>query len=253
MTDISFNTDTTTINNNLTLSTGKLLNIEGYSNVKSHLDYIYFNIDHIVNETTYTGIYNDFKIEDGYKLSIPNYSNVETTLTSLTNSINSINSILSTSLVPIATIISSMATTAPSGYLALNGQLVLIASYASLYAIVGTVWNALYSAGVPTGYFYLADTKGAFLRGVGTNGMTTYSHCQGSYEGGFQIDLVKQHAHNYTASTGTQGVSAGGSTARNNDSETWKTSTELFNSSNVAFGHTENRVFNMAVNYYIKY
>ena len=83
--------------------------------------------------------------------------------------------------------------------------------------------------------------------------MTTYSHCEGSYAGGFQIDLVKEHSHTYGTSSGTQSVGGVGNSARDNSTTTYHTSSELYNASNVAFGHVENRVFNMAVNYFIKY
>ena len=80
--------DTTLVDNNLTIGTGKLLNIDGYPNVASYLDYILYNIEHIINDGVYTSVYDDFHIADGYKLRVSStFTDVAATLGTLTNQI----------------------------------------------------------------------------------------------------------------------------------------------------------------------
>lgn len=80
--------DTTTVDNNLTVGVGKLLNIDGYPNVASYLDYILYNTEHIINDGVYTSVYDDFHISDGYKLRVSStFTDVAATLGTLTNQI----------------------------------------------------------------------------------------------------------------------------------------------------------------------
>ena len=175
-------------------------------------------------------------------------------------SVNGIDlSALITSLsTPTGTIISSISPIAPVGYLEMTGQLFNISDYSNLYnLIIGNGWTSLYNSGsgVPIGKFFIPDLRGAFLRGAGTNSYYQWSNNQGNSIGGFQLDGIKAHSHNYTASTGTQSVSSGTGNARDNSSQTWKSSTELYyvESQSTNSGQLETRVFNMSICWYIKY
>lgn len=91
LTDISYTTDLTTINNNLTLGTGKILNISGYSNVKTALDNLNTTLTDISYTTDLTTINNNLTLSTGKVLNIDGYSNVKTTLDTYNTSINTIN------------------------------------------------------------------------------------------------------------------------------------------------------------------
>jgi microcystin-dependent protein len=77
---------------------------------------------------------------------------------------------------------------APTGWLACDGALVSRATYAALFAAIGTTWGA----GDGSTTFQLPDMRGYFRRGVGTNS-------DGTAAGAFaakQVDELKSHFHN---------------------------------------------------------
>ena len=83
--------DMTTIDNNVTLSATKILNIDGYSNVKTSLDSFTTSINTInttLTDISFSGdtttINNNLTLSTGKILSIPSHSNVGTELTTLT-------------------------------------------------------------------------------------------------------------------------------------------------------------------------
>lgn len=182
-------------------------------------------------------------------------SNLQQQLNSLTQQINTLNTLLTqVSSIPIGTIISSVNSIVPSGYLPMVGTLYPISSYTNLYnVIIGLGWNNLFLEGVPTGQFFIPDLRGMFLRGSGANSYSTFSNAVGNSLGGFQIDSIKVHAHQYIVSTGTQATSSGPELARNNSSSTWSTTTNVFNENGVSIGQQETKPFNLSVNWFIKF
>ena len=85
--------DLTTIDNNLTISTGKILNIEGYSNVKTTLDNLTV-MNEALTDISYssdiTTINNSLTLTAGKILNIDGYSNVKTTLDTINTSLTGI-------------------------------------------------------------------------------------------------------------------------------------------------------------------
>ena len=98
-------------------------------------------------------------------------------------------------LTPAGTIITFGGTTAPTGYLACQGQEVLISAYSALYAAIGTAWG---SASTPASHFKLPDLRGAFLRGTGSHGtsnMANGNDFAGPSVGDFENDQFQGHKH----------------------------------------------------------
>ena len=104
-------------------------------------------------------------------------------------------------------------TTAPTGYLACNGQGYLKSAYPDLYAAIGLTWNT----GPSGSYFKLPDLRGAFLRGAGTHGtannMANGNDFAGPSVGDFENDQVQQHGHNLDVGGGDVNDYLGGSNA----------------------------------------
>lgn len=84
-------------------------------------------------------------------------------------------------------------TSAPSGWLACQGQVVSQTTYASLYAAISTTWN---TGGEGAGNFRLPDLQGMFVRGTGTNG--TVGGAIGPAVGASQADTYLNHSHGIT-------------------------------------------------------
>lgn len=89
--------------------------------------------------------------------------------------------------VPAGAIMDFAMGTPPVGWLSCDGALVSRATYAALFAAIGTTWGA----GDGTTTFQLPDMRGYFRRSVGTNS-------DGSAAGAFatkQTQEVQTHAH----------------------------------------------------------
>ena len=98
----------------------------------------------------------------------------------------------------VGEIIPWMADTVPDDYLECRGQVVAIASYPDLHAIIGNKYNPSTSADGTT-TFALPDLRGYFLRGIGANGGE-------SQAGIVQDDRTRlPRAANFTGSTGSGG------------------------------------------------
>ena len=85
--------------------------------------------------------------------------------------------------------------TAPTGYLACEGQEVLQSAYPALYTAIGTTWGTASNAAT---HFKVPDFRGAFLRGTGSHGtynMANGSDFAGQAVGGFELDQFQGHKH----------------------------------------------------------
>ena len=97
------------------------------------------------------------------------------------------------SATPAGVIVPFGGTTAPSGYLACQGQIVSRSTYADLFAAIGTTWNL---AGESSSEFRLPDLRGAFLRGTGTHmssNMANGNDFAGPSVGSFENDQFQGH------------------------------------------------------------
>jgi microcystin-dependent protein len=94
---------------------------------------------------------------------------------------------------PIGSILPYGAGTNPNGFLICDGSAISRSTYASLYAVIGTVWGV----GDGSTTFNIPDLQGIFLRGVGSHGSlqdangTAFSGTLGSY----QNDNFQSHVH----------------------------------------------------------
>ena len=122
------------------------------------------------------------------------------------------------SATPAGVIVPFGGTTAPTGYLACEGQIVSRSTYADLFAAIGTTWNL---SGESSSEFRLPDLRGAFLRGTGTHmssNMANGNDFAGPSVGSFENDQMQGHRHgtlngeNFTTTSGPtdSGVGSGG-------------------------------------------
>lgn len=148
---------------------------------------------------------------------------------------------------------------APTGYLFCSGAAALITSYPALYNVIGGIYNN--GQQPPTGYFYLPNLKGAFLKGIGTNNTWTDTDPVAN-TGIYQQQVVGKHYHRYVdrgdgvkqaaASAGT-----GGTNVATTGSGNYTTSDGILatggNTGYTTFTTTENRPNCVCVSYIIKY
>ena len=86
-------------------------------------------------------------------------------------------------------------TSAPTGWLACQGQAVSQTTYAALYAAIGTTWDI---GGEGAGNFRLPDLRGMFVRGTGTNATGSSSGAVGPSVGTYAADTYLNHSHAIT-------------------------------------------------------
>ena len=159
---------------------------------------------------------------------------------------------------PVGTVITFAGTTAPDGYLLCDGsQYATTGTYANLFAVIGTTY------GSSAGNFYVPDLRGAWIRGF-NDGTATYNNNRGiagpsnyisNAIGTSQGNQVGTHSHAFgvsgsysTSATSTMNKVPGPiDTYSIGNSGTFPTNT----GQNV--GGAETRVYNFAMNYYIKY
>jgi len=136
--------------------------------------------------------------------------------------------------------------TAPDGFLLCDGAAVSRATYAALYAIIGTT----YGAGDGSSTFNLPDCRGYFIRGLNTSGSGVD---QGRTLGDKQNDALKTKTHTHDSyalqivtgsSTNFEKTSVINGFEQNLGVDTGTPSTGL---------STETRPYNIAMNYIIKY
>ena len=104
-------------------------------------------------------------------------------------------------------------TSAPTGWLACEGQAVSQTTYAALYAAIGTTWDI---GGEGAGNFRLPDLRGMFLRGAGTNATGSSSGAVGQAVSDYAADTYLNHSHAVTDPGHSHSYVTNGST-RNGD------------------------------------
>jgi len=95
---------------------------------------------------------------------------------------------------PAGIIMAFAGSTAPTGFLACDGSAVLRATYATLFAAIGTTWGA----GNGTTTFNVPDLRGMFMRGTGTNATGSSSGAVGPSVGTYAADTYLNHSHSIT-------------------------------------------------------
>jgi hypothetical protein len=136
--------------------------------------------------------------------------------------------------VPVGTVIYVAKSTAPAGYLKANGATVSRATYANLFAAIGTTFGV----GDSSTTFGIPDLRGEFIRGW-DDGRGIDS---GRAIGSSQADDLKSHTHTIERASGYVGVGASAGS----------TGTGTYNISG-ATGGTETRPINIALLACIKY
>ena len=106
---------------------------------------------------------------------------------------------LSNQTVPVGTIQSHSANTAPSGWLICDGSPISRTTYSDLYSIVGTTWGS----GDGSTTFAIPDLRGWFMRGL--NGGSGNDPDAASRSGGDNVGS----SQSYQLSAHTHGVSTG--------------------------------------------
>jgi len=113
-------------------------------------------------------------------------------------------------LMPVGSIISYGGSSAPSGWLACNGQAVSTSTYSDLYAVLGSTYGATSTT------FNLPDLRGRNIVGYGTStpSMDEMGETGGATSTTLTIDQIPAHAH--TINTYVIGGGGGNNTANSN-------------------------------------
>jgi microcystin-dependent protein len=167
----------------------------------------------------------------------------------ITNLIQTVVNDMRVNIAP-AVIFSYLGVDLPTGYLWCYGGLVQISQYQNLY---NAILNK-YQNGKPfiSGYFYLPDLQGCFLKGIGDNS-NFISNTPIINTGDYQQGNVGSHVHQYKdQGIGTKTLGAGTNNAAQPSSGLFFTEDGVYNSSRVLLD-AENRPNSMGVNYIIKF
>jgi microcystin-dependent protein len=159
---------------------------------------------------------------------------------------------------PPGAIIAFAGTSAPTGWLACQGQLVSRTTYAALFAAIGTTWGA----GDGSTTFGLPDLRGVFLRGTGTNATGSSSGAVGPAVGGYATDTYLNHTHTasqashnhtytYFQAAGSTASGVGGQTP-SSTSGTTSSATPAITVDTSTTGGTETKPKNYGILYIIK-
>jgi microcystin-dependent protein len=105
----------------------------------------------------------------------------------------------SVTLVPTGAVMAFAMNSAPSGWLAANGnEYSKTGTYAALFAVIGSIYGETNgTGGTGTTHFRVPDLRGYFVRGSGTNLDATVS---GTF-GAKQTDAFQGHRHSLLANT----------------------------------------------------
>jgi len=97
-------------------------------------------------------------------------------------------------VMPAGMIMTYAGTSAPTGWLACQGQAVSRTTYATLFTNIGTTWGS----GDGSTTFNVPDLRGMFLRGTGTNATGSSSGAVGPSVGTYAADTYLNHSHAIT-------------------------------------------------------
>ncbi len=154
-------------------------------------------------------------------------------------------------LMPAGTVLSFLGASAPSGFLLCNGQTVSRTTYSNLFALIGTT----YGAGDGSTTFGIPNFQGCFLRGNGTQTISSIAYTSAAL-GTAQADALQGHAHSGEGGGSASGSSTGAVYATNvlvGAQPCQATSTTNFSDGTNGTPRiaTETRPVNFSVNYII--
>lgn len=166
-------------------------------------------------------------------------------------------------LLPAGTIIQSASQSTPMGYLKCNGASISRVSYQKLFEVIGTAFGS-----DDENTFRLPDLRGRFIRGFSDGSSIDSGRAFGSSQddairnitGSFS-DLVWQDKNIVTRSLGVSGVFTRNSSIQNDAAIITGNSRTIysggdatsFDASKVVPTADDNRPYNIALNFYIKY
>ena len=145
--------------------------------------------------------------------------------------------------------------TPPTGWLSCDGSAVSRATYADLFAAIGTTWGS----GNGNSTFNIPDLRGAFLRGTGSHGsrnMVNGNAFSGQAVGGFENDqLHRFRSELRRGSQNTNGTGTQASLGYNNPSggTAMPVGTLISDGYGTPRSGDETRPFNASVKYCIKF
>lgn len=170
-----------------------------------------------------------------------------------------------TTQVPVGTILpyGGSASNPPIGFLGCLGQYVSITTYQNLFNVIGHNFQRGHTSTLPSGYFWLPDLAGAFMKGIGASEIwgelpmlgTTYPGQDPMlYVGEVQKYNVGRHKHQYTDRGVDNKYVGGGSTVQavKGSNGTYYTGELTFDVNNNQLSE-ENRPNCIGVNYIIKF
>jgi len=160
----------------------------------------------------------------------------------------------SVTLVPTGAVMPFAMNSAPSGWLAANGnEYSKTGTYAALFAVIGTIYGETNgTGGTGTTHFRVPDLRGYFVRGAGTNSDGTAS---GTF-GAKQSDAFQGHYHNLTSDaqyTGYGSSIASGGTWAGFGASIGVTSPKTDGTNGTPRTASETRPANIALLYCIKF
>lgn len=145
-------------------------------------------------------------------------------------------------------------TSAPSGWLSCNGSAISRATYATLFAAIGTTWGV----GDGSTTFNVPDLRGMFLRGTGTNATGSSSGAVGPSVGSYAADTYLNHSHAITDPGHTHSIpgsvsvqSGGGANGSGGSGPTGSNTTGITVNTSTT-GGTETKPKNYGILYIIK-
>nr|DAJ80802.1 MAG TPA: tail fiber protein [Caudoviricetes sp.] len=166
-------------------------------------------------------------------------------------------SLLSSTILPVGTIITSARATAPDGFLLCNGAAISRSAYTDLFSAIGTA----YGAGDGSNTFNIPDLRGEFIRGAdngrGVDGGRALGSAQGdairNIVGGFAGYGDRFLINEFSGAFGHIGYASRRISVVGEEYNETSYNGANFDASRVVPTANENRPRNVAVNFYIKY
>ena len=166
-------------------------------------------------------------------------------------------SLLSSTILPVGTIITSARAAAPDGFLLCNGAAISRTAYADLFSAIGTA----YGAGDGSSSFNIPDLRGEFIRGADNGRGVDGGRALGSTQSDAIRNITGQFAgygdrfliNEFSGAFGHIGYASRRISVVGEDYNETSYNGANFDASRVVPTANENRPRNVAVNFYIKY
>jgi microcystin-dependent protein len=172
----------------------------------------------------------------------------------LTGVIQSVAGAMTSLLNPVGSVIAFAGSSAPSGWLLCQGQLISKTTYASLWAIIGDTY--LNGRSADASNFYIPDLREFYIKGAGQNFTDTkkYTYSGGNALATFLDQEVLPHYHTYTdKGDGSVNRASGPNGAANDNTRTNNTNYAVYHPDGTVMASNENRPQTLVLNYIIKH